>query len=157
MTKDIRDLIAEAKWILKMQHGLLTPHMREIFGPLVDALEASIGERDAATERGRQADAELRDMLRVDIPSLKAERDAVVTAIERVREIVSDLCSEGCCDLCEGKNEGWEMVLQALDGAPEPEEGVIKSPRWPDGCPMTINELPSGSKAPGHIDCQKEA
>ena len=36
-----KDLIVEnARWILKMQHGMLTPHMRETFTALTDAAEA---------------------------------------------------------------------------------------------------------------------
>ena len=35
-----------------------------------------------------------------------------------------------------------------------PEGGVIHSPKWPDGCPMTLNELPMGDVVPGHVDCR---
>lgn len=33
------------------------------------------------------------------------------------------------------------------------EGGVIMNPRWPDGCPLTINELAHADW--GHIDCEK--
>ncbi|MGO2150850.1 MAG: hypothetical protein ACTH32_06570 [Microbacterium gubbeenense] len=33
--------------------------------------------------------------------------------------------------------------------------GIIESPRWPDGCPFTLNELAHTDN--GHIDCRKDA
>lgn len=100
-----------------------------IINEAADALEA-------ATERASQAEAELRDVLRVDIPSLKAERDAALAVIERVRAIhmpVDVEPSETVCHGCStlrgtGENvryfpyEEWPCpTVAALDGAPEPE------------------------------------
>ena len=31
--------------------------------------------------------------------------------------------------------------------------GLIISPTWPDGCPITLRELPMGDVYLGHVDC----
>ena len=49
---------------------------------------------------------------------LKAERDALAARIEAVRSRVSEPCTSGCCAHCDGKNEGWEMVLDILSAVP---------------------------------------
>lgn len=54
----------------------------------------------------------------------------------------------------------WSVILPAPDATPTPtddddtegEGGVIESPRWPDGCPLTLNEL--AHVGAGHLDCQ---
>lgn len=47
-------------------------------------------QRDAANEGRKRAEAEIRYLLKVVIPSLKAERDAAVAALERVRGVLSE-------------------------------------------------------------------
>lgn len=88
MTQDVRDLIAEAREAVDYSDDTGWFWV----GRLVDALEASLGERDAA-----------------------------VAAIERVREEHQPCytCAEPHCFRC--KEAKWPCAtFQALDGAPEP-------------------------------------
>lgn len=132
---DNKDLIAEAREALgrvnanAFDHDLLFQYRGGVLGreltlivrDLADALEA-------ATVRASQAEAELRDVLRVDVPSLKAERDAAVAALERVRAIhverehrTLDGAYLGGA-VCDGCRRPWPCpTVAALDGAPEPE------------------------------------
>ena len=77
--------------------GARTP--RELFGPMVNGTPAEIvveaakefredseREADEADQRAVQAEAELRDAFRTDIPSLKDQRDALAAVVEKVRE-----------------------------------------------------------------------
>ena len=84
--------------------------------------DKAASQRDAANEDRKQVEAEIRDLLRVDIPSLKAERDAATAALERVRVIhVRDTPSIGG-DWCLDDHHKWPCpTVAALDGAPEPE------------------------------------
>lgn len=96
---------------------------------IYSALESALAvapEPDAATEQARQAEAELRDMLRVDIPSLKDERDDALEAIERVREIHFErghrpldgtYLGGTACDGC--RRPYPCPTVAALDGVPE--------------------------------------
>ena len=43
---------------------------------------------EAADQRAVQAEAELRDAFRTDIPSLKDQRDALAAVVEKVREVL---------------------------------------------------------------------
>lgn len=37
------------------------------------------------------------------------------------------------------------------------EGGVIKSPHWPDGCPLTLDEMVSGGDAfARHTNCERK-
>lgn len=45
-----------------------------------------------------------------------------------------------------------DRVIEAWR-ADHPEGGVIKSPRWPDGCPLTLSELARPDA--GHSDCKE--
>lgn len=103
-------------------------YWRGVAQRLADALEAATSERAAVLAPAPDG--------QVIIPiarirELRAAKDAALAAIERVRGIVSDPCSAGCCDFCEGKNEGWGMVLQALDEAPVPDAATEERiDRW---------------------------
>ena len=79
--------------------GARTP--RELFGPMVNGTPAEIvveaakefredseREADEADQRAVQAEAELRDAFRTDIPSLKDQRDALAAVVEKVREVL---------------------------------------------------------------------
>ena len=79
--------------------GARTP--RELFGPMVNGTPAEIvveaakefredseREADEADQRAVQAEAELRDAFRTDIPSLKDQRDALAAVVEKVRAFI---------------------------------------------------------------------
>ena len=99
-------------------------------------------QRDAANEDRKQAEAEIRDLLRVDIPSLKAGRDAALAAIERVRAVHRETPETGKCEECtvapySPHSVRWPCsTIQALDGAPEPEweYGEIKHEHTVNPC-----------------------
>ena len=87
-------------------------------------------QRDAANEDRKQAEAEIRDLLKVDIPSLKAERNAATTAIAEVRALHRREPGTGVdwCSHCIDNDGPWPCsTIAALDGAPEPEwEEVVQ-------------------------------
>lgn len=53
--------------------------------------------------------------LRGQVISFEDDLADALETLKRVRELVSDPCSDNCCRHCDGKNEGWEMVLDILD------------------------------------------
>lgn len=60
------------------------------------------------------------------------------------------------------ENPGWSVHTFGPDVKAKPQGiqgGVIDGPRWPDGCPLTLNELPVGGPEnyKGHIDCKTAA
>lgn len=82
-------------------------------------------QRDAANEDRKQTEAEIRDLLKVDIPSLKAERDAATTAIAEVRALHRREPGTGVdwCSHCIDNDGPWPCsTIAALDGAPEPDD-----------------------------------
>ena len=96
--------------------------------------DKAASQRDAANEDRKQVEAEIRDLLKVDIPSLKAERDAATAAIESVR-VVTDALRSRYSDNSEAAYFMGQIVA-ALDGAPEPEwEREYRRVR-PDGTPV---------------------
>ena len=61
---------------------------------------------------------------------------------------------------CQGCVPGMESDPECPEHGKTPapveaEGGVLKSPRWPDGCRLTLNELARTGE--GHIDCRKTA
>lgn len=110
-------------------------------------LEIEKEEHEETRQRANQAEAELRDLLRVDIPSLKAERDKAAEAIERVRAIHhrrkiwtgSGRFYWGC-DFDRGS---WPCSTDtALEEAPEPEweYGIRNTATGVVGYPWTRSE-----------------
>lgn len=65
----------------------------------------------------RQVRAELGDVFKTDIPSLKAERDAAVAVLDRVGELAELDRRCPCCT-------GYENILKVIGGSKDGERGA---------------------------------
>ena len=115
------ELIADARQLIR-HSSVSAPEHANMLDRLADALEAVVQERDnwkmsaeeaeraekRADQRAVQAEAELRDAFRTDIPSLKDQRDALAAVVEKVRAVI-----HGPSGLSINEEKVWQIVNSA--------------------------------------------
>ena len=82
---------------------------------------------EAAEKRAEQAEAELRDVWRTDIPSLKDQRDAALAVIEKVQEH-----SQAVTSASANVQKLW-AIQEALAAAPADALREVKAEAWDEG------------------------
>lgn len=119
------ELIAEARQLIR-HSSVSVPEHANMLGRLADALEA-------ADQRAMQAEAELRDVWRTDIPSLKDARDQLAAVVEKAEDYVTRHYLD---------TRFGDEVLPMLATAPTDALREVKAEAWDEGYFRRMDDYP---------------